>query len=411
MIIVEILFWLVFFILFYTYFGYLLLMIVLTQIPFFKYKLKMPEGFGRVLLNPKIGGFLSFEDKKSQTRFEPKVSMIIACYNEEDYIEAKLKNCNELDYPEDKIEFIFITDGSDDSTNQKLMKHLRSNLNFYYEKERKGKLSALKRGVKYAKNDILVFSDANSIYNRDAIKNLVRHFIHDKVGCVAGEKRVLSTNSKGIEGESLYWRYESLLKNLDSELFSVVGAAGEIFAIRKNLFLEIPHDAIIEDFILSVKIAELGYRVVYEPSSYSIETPPKTLKDEFIRRLRICRGGIQSIKYFKDLLKFKKSKILSFQFISHRILRWTIAPISFVLILILNVILFHFKVFYEYFFYCQLFFYVIALIGFLLDMLKIKIGFIKVISSFALMNFSAIVAILVIKKNSYSNIWLKTYRA
>ncbi|MCX8010723.1 MAG: glycosyltransferase family 2 protein, partial [Ignavibacteria bacterium] len=365
----------------------------------------------RVLLNPKIGGYLSFEDKKSQMRFEPKVSMIIACYNEEDYIEAKVKNCNELDYPEDKIEFIFITDGSDDSTNQKLMKHLRSNLNFYYEKERKGKLNALKRGLKYTKNDILIFSDANSIYNRDAIKYLVRHFVHDKVGCVAGEKRVLSPNSKGLEGESLYWKYESVLKNLDSELFSVVGAAGEIFAIRKNLFLEIPSDAIIEDFILSIKIAELGYRVVYEPNSYSIETPPKTLKDEFLRRLRICRGGIQSIKYFQDLLKFKKSKILSFQFISHRILRWTIAPISFVTIFILNIILFQHNVFYEYFFYFQLFFYLIALIGLLFDILKIRIGFVKVISSFALMNFSAIVAIFTINTNRYSNIWLKTNRA
>ncbi len=407
----EFIFWTSLLIVVYTFIGYPILMTLLSKMQFVKYLIKMPEGFGRVLLNPKIGGFVALEDRLAQKDFEPTVSVIIAAYNEEKFIEDKIKNCLQLNYPQNKIEFLFVTDGSTDNTLNILEKYKPHNFRYYHSPERKGKLHAINRIVKLARNDILIFSDANAIYNKDAVKNLVRHFAHKKVGCVSGEKKVLSRKGE-ITGESLYWKYESYLKKLDSELYSVVGAAGEIFAIRKNLYFEIPQDSILEDFVFSVKFAEIGYRVVYEPNAYSIETPPKSFKDDFKRRLRISTGGIQSINMFKKLLNLKQYRFLAFQFISHRVLRWTVVPIVLIVIFFSNLFLadFQYVDVYYYFMIGQIVFYSLAIVGFISEILRVHIWGINLIFSFVLMNFAALIGILSYPFRVKTNIWEKTER-
>jgi cellulose synthase/poly-beta-1,6-N-acetylglucosamine synthase-like glycosyltransferase len=411
MIFIEIIFWISALILFYTYFGYPILMTILSKISFVKYLIRMPEGFGRVLLNPKIGGYYASTDIAVKTNFEPYVSMIIAAYNEEDFLEQKIKNCRELDYPKDKIEFVFVTDGSTDNSNKILDRHKNENLYYFYLPKRNGKLHAIKRVISFVSGEIIIFSDANAFYNKKSIRKLVRHFAHSKVGCVSGEKRVAKADGS-LPAEGLYWRYESFIKKLDSELYSVVGAPGEIFAIRKNLFIEIPENSIIEDFTLSLEIARRGFRVIYESEAFSMENPPLSFVDEFKRRVRLSRGGIQSIGFFKDLLKFKERKFLSFQFVSHRLFRWVIAPACLVIIFTTNFILKLIEVssVYDTLFYAQLIFYSAALIGLLLEILKVKILGINLIFSFMLMNFAALVALLTYPFSVLSNIWEKTQR-
>src|SRR6476661_7311655 len=200
----------------------------------------------------------------SQT-FYPTVSFIVAAFNEEDCIEKKIQNSLDQDYPSDKIEYIFITDGSTDSTPEIIEKYpqvqlLHSNL-------RLGKSAALNRAVNAAKNDILLFSDANTFLNPEATQKIAAHYVDITVGGVAGEKKVMTpendTENVGAS-EGLYWKYESFLKKLDSEFYSVVGAAGELFSVRKELYEMVPPEVVLDDFIISMKVAQKGFRIIYE---------------------------------------------------------------------------------------------------------------------------------------------------
>lgn len=409
----ELAFWVSIFILFYTFLGYPILMYLIFKIEFIRYFIRIPEDAGKVYLNPDLSGFKVFDQRYTQKEFYPFVSMIVAAYNEEDVIEKKIQNCLQLNYPVDKIEFLFVTDGSIDRTPE-IVKSYSDKFNFiklFHQKDRRGKLNAINRVIKKTKGSIVVFSDANSMYNKDAIKFLVQPFQFEKVGCVAGEKRVVSKTNELI-AEGLYWKYESFLKRLDSEIFSIVGAAGEIFAIRKSLYTSLPENTITEDLILTMYIATRGYRVVYEPRAYSLEYASKTIFDEFKRRLRISTGGLQSIFLLKNLFDIRKYKFLSFQFISHRILRWTLAPISLISMFISNIILFSQteNLFYKLCFYGQMTVYFSSLLGLAAELLKTKLLYFNLIFSFILMNFASIIAIIIYPFKKKSNIWKKVER-
>jgi biofilm PGA synthesis N-glycosyltransferase PgaC len=219
-------FWISCFVIFYNYAGYAILVYILNL---FKSK--------RLAFGP--------------GDFSPSVSFVVAAFNEEDCIEEKIRNSLELDYPADRIEFIFITDGSTDRTGEIISEYPA--IRALHKPERKGKSAALNRAVSEAKGEILIFSDANTLLNSNAVKNLVRHYRDKKVGGVAGEKKVLSpevaSNESG-DSEGLYWKYESVLKQLDSDFYSVVGAAGELVSFRKDLYEPIPHSIILDDFVI-----------------------------------------------------------------------------------------------------------------------------------------------------------------
>jgi cellulose synthase/poly-beta-1,6-N-acetylglucosamine synthase-like glycosyltransferase len=257
--------------------------------------------------------------------------------------------------------------------------------------ERKGKISQVNRTVKKATGDIIVFSDANAMFNENSIRNIVKHFADSQVGCVSGEKKIKKDKSStSDEGEGFYWKYESYLKKMDSKLWTVVGAAGEIFAVRK-IFLDedIPENAIIEDFVLSMKIAEKGYRVIYEPDAYAEEEPTTNIKSEYIRRRRITAGGFQSMVWLKNLLNPFKFGVLSFQYISHRVLRWAVVPFILPIIFLLNILLFQNSIVYQLIFFFQLTFYVFSLFGLVLELNQKKIKIFNIPFYFSMMNFSA----------------------
>ena len=199
----------------------------------------------------------------------PRVTLLIAAYNEQDVIAEKLENSFKLDYPEDKLEILVVADGSSDGTCDVVRAYADRGVRLEYQPERRGKIHAVNRTVPLATGEVLVFSDANSMFTPESIKKLVRNFGDPEVALVAGEKRIMGDDGSVSEGEGLYWKYESWLKRLDSQVSSVMGAAGEIFAIRKAHWHPVDADSIIEDFIVSMSLVKDGYRVVYEPQAVS----------------------------------------------------------------------------------------------------------------------------------------------
>lgn len=268
----------------------------------------------------------------------PDVTLMVCAYNEEDIVEKKMDNTKALDYPKEKLHILWVTDGSNDSTNQLLKQYPEVSVAF--RPERKGKTAALNHGIKEVYTDIVVMTDANTMLNSEAITIIVKEMADPKVGCVAGEKRVVAHNgNQAAEGEGLYWKYESTLKRLDSELNSAMGAAGELCAIRSALYEEMPEDTLLDDFILSMNILSRGYRIAYTSEAYAMENGSTNLKEESKRKKRIAAGGLQSCWRLKKLMNPIKYPLTSFQFVSHRVLRWTVTPIALIMLIPLNVIL------------------------------------------------------------------------
>ncbi|ADV44582.1 glycosyltransferase family 2 protein [Bacteroides helcogenes] len=316
----EILFWISVFIVCYTYIGYGILLYVLV---------KIKECFHKTTAKHHM---------PTDTDL-PELTLFIAAYNEENVVNEKMSNCLSLDYPMDKLHILWVTDGSDDRTNEYLSHWTQ--VTVLHQPERQGKTDALNRGMRLVKTPLVVFTDANTNLNRAALREIVHAFTNPEVGCVAGEKRIAacSQNNAASGGEGMYWKYESALKALDSRLYSTVGAAGELFAIRSELFKEMKTDTLLDDFILSLHIVMQGYTIAYCANAYAIENGSANMNEEEKRKVRIAAGGLQSIWRLRPLLNPFRYGIFSFQYISHRVLRWSLTPILLFLLLPLNAIL------------------------------------------------------------------------
>lgn len=370
MFIIKLIFWTLVFIVFYAYLGYGILLYLIIRI--------------RRL-------FRSGKKKVFDSDYEPEVTLFIAAYNEKDFVGEKMKNITGLDYPSEKLHVMWVTDGSNDGTPELLRKF--NNIEVYHLNERNGKIGAMNRGMKFVKTPIVIFSDANTLISRDSVRRIVSLFSDPRVGCVSGEKRISmhEKDSAAGAGEGLYWKYESTLKKWDAELYSVAGAAGELFAIRSDLFIEMEKDTLLDDFMISLRIAQQGYTIQYDPEAYAIESASADIKEELKRKIRISAGGIQSMIRMKSLLNIFRYGILSFQYISHRVLRWSLAPVSLLLMIPLNAVLAireqPFGI-YSVLFLSQLFFYCLALIGWYLENNSIKSRILFVPYYFLIMNLS-----------------------
>jgi cellulose synthase/poly-beta-1,6-N-acetylglucosamine synthase-like glycosyltransferase len=266
--------------------------------------------------------------------FEPDVALIIPAFNEAHCIGAKISNCLELDYPPDRLKIYVVNDGSTDQTCEIARRCGR--VEVLHQPERRGKAAAINHAMRQVTSPIVILSDANTLVNREAVREIVRHYADPTVGAVAGEKRIRHRRSAAAGGEGLYWRYESLLKRLDSELWTVVGADGGLLSYRRQLFRPLEHDAILDDFVLSLRIAARGYRVVYEPRAYAVEDASASVGDELKRRIRIAAGGWQSMLRLLPLLNPRTHATLSFQYLSHRVLRWSVVPLFLLLLVPAN---------------------------------------------------------------------------
>ncbi|MEM9824441.1 MAG: glycosyltransferase family 2 protein, partial [Bacteroidota bacterium] len=287
-------------------------------------------------------------------------------------------------------------------------------LDVYHSPERRGKIAAVERIMEYVDTPIVIYTDANTFVNKQAIRNIVRHYKDPKVGAVAGEKRIQlgDKDAANSAGEGIYWKYESTLKRWDSELHSVVGAAGELFSIRTDLYEAVPQDTIIEDFFMTLRIAQKGYQVVYEPAAFAVETSSASVKEELKRKIRIAAGGIQAIIRLAPLLNIFKYGLLSFQYISHRVLRWTLAPIALPILLFVNAYLaFPGAYLYQLLFLGQVLFYGLALIGYILEKKKIKFKAFFVPYYFCIMNYAVFRGFYRIMTGNQSVVWERAKRA
>lgn len=344
--------------------------------------------------------------------FEPPVTLIIAAYNEEHYIKQKIKNSLSLNYPSDKLKIWFVTDGSTDNTSNIVKEY--DSVTLFHQPERLGKIHAVNRVMKSVETPFVIFCDANTDLNADAIKNIVRHYQDGEVGGVAGEKRIFKNeedNASGA-GEGMYWKYESFLKRKDAEVYSVVGAAGELFSLRTELYEEPAKNMIIEDFYLSMRVTAKGFRFMYEPDAYATETASASVGEEWKRKVRICAGAFQAMIMLRYLLNPFRYGILSFQYVSHRVMRWTLAPLSLPLILLSNIFLaVHSQFFYIIILAAQIFFYGVAYLGYLYQDKKITIKGFFVPYYFVVMNLSVYAGLLRFLRGKQSVVWEKSKRA
>jgi len=378
-----------FFILFYTYAGYPLMVFILVKTR-------------------------NFTGKKQN--FPPgeclPVTLVIAAYNEEKIIEKKIRNCLDLNYPPGLLEVLFVTDGSSDNTFNILNEY--KGITVLHIPERQGKPSALNRAMIRVTTPIVVFSDANTLLNKDAIKHITGHYANPEVGGVAGEKRIMKEGSGTVKrGEGLYWRYESGLKKLDSSLKSVVGAAGELFSVRSNLYTPLPDNTIIEDFVQSLLVCVKGSVVRYEPRAWAEENASLSVRDEMERKIRISAGAFQAMGMLKMLFNIFKFPVISFQFISHRIVRWTICPLALVILPICSVILYirTGSILYGMVTFLQLILYVSAACGWWYAVRNRHIKIVYPLFYFVFMNFCVFAGLVRFLRKKQSVLWKRAERS
>jgi cellulose synthase/poly-beta-1,6-N-acetylglucosamine synthase-like glycosyltransferase len=360
-VLLQILFWLFVLLVAYTYVGYPLIITLLAR----------------------------FRRRPVRTApITPTASLIIPAYNEESVIAEKLDNSLGLDYPPDRLEVLVVSDGSTDRTNQIVQRYATKGIALSYEPPRRGKIAALNRVVPLTTGDVLVFTDANAMLESTALRFLVRNLADERVACVGGEKRVRPTAEATARGESAYWRYESYLKRCDSAAGSAMGVAGELFAVRRDRYIEVEQDSIIEDFVLSLRLVQVGWRVVYEPKAVAWERGSPSLSGEWLRRTRIAAGGFQAILRLGGMWN-PRLGLPAFQYISHRALRW-MAPLFMAAAFIVNLFLLSQPL------YCwalagQMLFYAAGLMGFLLVRAEKRCRPLYLIFYFCFANLAALV--------------------
>ncbi|RYF78505.1 MAG: glycosyltransferase family 2 protein [Cytophagaceae bacterium] len=317
-----VLFWVLMALVVYTYLGYGLVLYALV-------KLRRVLGIGQRVMPP-IGELAH-------------VTIVVPAYNEIDCLAAKLQNCLAQNYPADRLHLLFVVEGSTDGSAEWLeaQKANVPNLTILSGTRRLGKIEAMNNAMQQVHTPLVIFTDANTTLNLEAVSRLVRKFDGPNVGAVTGEKRIqmeLAEAATG-SGEGLYWKYESFLKRFDAELHTIVGAAGELFAIRTALYEPVEADTLLDDFMISLRIAARGFRVEYEPEAYALERPSPSIREEQKRKVRIATGGFQSIKRLAPLLNIIRYGWLSFQYVSHRVLRWAVTPFCLPLLFLVNVLI------------------------------------------------------------------------
>ena len=389
----KIIFWLCLAIVFYTYIGYGILLYLLVALKrLLKGKEKLP-----VVSDDEL----------------PQMTLMICAYNEEDIIREKMENIRQLDYPREKLCVMWVTDGSDDHSNDLLGEYPEVTL--IYSPERRGKAAAIQHGLNENKAPFVIFTDANTMLNANAIRVIAQLFMNPSVGCVSGEKRVAAraAGQTAAEGEGLYWKYESTLKRWDSELYSAMGAAGELFAIRMSVYREAPSNALLDDFMMSMLILADGYRIAYTSEAYAMEYGSANMAEESKRKRRIAAGGLQSSWWLHRLMNPFRHPLIAFQFVSHRVLRWSITPFCMLILLLVNILLAALTpdIIYRIVLALQVLFYAAAITGWLNTRRGRKNpGLLNVPYYFMFMNLNVFRGISYLQTHRHSGTWEKAKR-
>ena len=394
MLTLKVLFWVCLFIVFYTYLGYGILLYLIIRIK------RLVKG------SPTPTPMPTDEEL-------PTMTLMICAYNEQDVVAEKMENTRALDYPKDKFRVMWVTDGSNDRTNELLAAY--PEVDIVYSPERRGKTAALKHGLREIKTQYVAFTDANTMINSGAMKEIARLFMDKTVGCVSGEKRVAARKEgeMAAEGEGLYWRYESTLKKWDSELYSTMGAAGELYAMDPKLCRDVPDNALLDDFMMSMYVVDEGHRIAYAPDAYALEYGSADIHEESKRKRRIAAGGLQSIWWLRKMLNPFRQPLVAFQYISHRVLRWSVTPIAMILLLIINAVLVVMGAgcFFTIMLILQLLFYLAALLGYILSERGHRNKLLYTAYYFVFMNLNVFRGMAYLRSHRNSGAWEKAKRS
>jgi len=288
----------------------------------------------------------------------PTVTVIVPAYNEQASLPNKILNLHEIDYPAEKLQIVLVSDGSTDRTNQILSSLQDPKIEVVLLPKRKGKSEALNVAVWQACHDILIFSDAATLFAPDAVKNLARHFSNPKVGIVCGALEFERT-SESRQTEGVYWKYETMLRLMEARLGATLTASGALFALRRTAFRPLAPGTIIEDFVIPMNVRNLGYAVVYDPEATAIEFAASSVAGEFTRRVRLAVGSFRALKGF---LTTGLDGFTCIAFVSHKLLRWVL-PFLLIALLVSNAFLLD-KSLYEAIFSGQLLIFLWACMGF-----------------------------------------------
>lgn len=302
----TVLFWLAVTGVFYAYFGYPIVLKLLSR---------------------------GMSENEAPREFEPlPLSVIIPAHNEITVIEQKLKNTLTLDYPSDKLEIIVVSDGSTDGTDEIVQNYIQHGVQLIIVTERKGKANALNKGLEQARGEVVVYSDASIMLEHDALIMITQRFSESDIGCISGEDYI-----EGGESEGIYGRYELYLRNLESRRGSIVGASGSFYAQRRELCLPFV-GGLAPDFLSVLNTVEKGYRAISESRAQGKMGAVKSSKDEFRRKVRTLLRGMATLSYKKRLLNPFRFGFFSFALFSHKLMRWFV-PFFLIIILVANLLL------------------------------------------------------------------------
>jgi cellulose synthase/poly-beta-1,6-N-acetylglucosamine synthase-like glycosyltransferase len=359
----EFLFWAQIIIVVYTYFGYSLAIFVLG---------------------------LLFNRSLDRGDITPRVTFLITAYNEEKNIRKKLVEVLALDYPNEQLEIMVASDGSTDRTDDIVGEFSSQGVLLKRVEGRVGKTATQNEAVKSATGDIIIFSDATTVYEHDAICKLVRNYSDPTVGAVSGRYEYVNPTGAPVgAGSILFWKYENFIKSMQTRILTISGCCGCIYSVRKEAYVPLPAD-IISDLVEPLKVIERGYRVVFEPEAVAYEETTEKSHEEFRMRIRVITRAMRGIFYAKSLLNPFRYPFVAFQLISHKVLRWLI-PFFLIGLMIANAYLLG-ETFFDITFTLQILFYLMALVGFAADRMGMKFKPLAVPLYFCIVNTASLIA-------------------
>lgn len=339
---------------------------------------------------------LIFRNKVKTREIIPHVSIIITAFNEEKDIENKLKNCFDLDYPGQKLEIIVASDGSTDKTDEIVRRYEKSDtlvpVILHRVEGRLGKTAAQNSAVKICQGEIIVFSDAASMYDRKAIKKIARNYADPTVGAVSGMYNYIKEGSSAAGlATIIFWKFENFIKSCQTKIKTITGCCGCIYSLRKNLYTDLPPE-IISDLVEPLMILKKGYRIVFEPEALALEETAGNSKDEFKMRIRVIVRGMNGMLFVRDLFNLRKYPFVAFQLISHKLIRW-IVPIFAIIVFISNAFLVRDSGFYMFMFLLQMIFYGFAFTGFIMERKGVHKAIFYLPLYFCIVNLASLISI------------------
>ena len=334
---------------------------------------------------------------------EPMLSVLIAAHNEEFGIKEKLDATLALDYPADKLEVLVLSDGSTDRTDEIVRSFADPRVRLIRVEPRRGKTNAQNRGAREAQGDILVFSDATTIYHPQALRRLAANYQDPRVGAVSGRYQYFDAagNSPTGLGSIAFWNYENFIKLAQSRVATITGCCGCIYSVRRNLYTELNPD-IISDLVQPLWIIQKDFRVVFEPEAMAYEETTRSTEEEFSMRVRVVTRGMRGLLSVRDLFKPWKHPWVSFQLISHKVLRWLVP--AFLMLLLLSNVPLAAKPFFAFTLVLQVVFYLMAAIAKVVPIHRTW-GVLGVPLFFCTLNAAAVVSLIRLGQGQRYSVW------